>query len=63
MTAPKIEMLCEVCRKKQKPDPNRSNDNFNVYNTGEKCECGGNFTLFIDGEPVSKKSDRGGESE
>ena len=38
----KIEMVCEKCSKKQKPDDKESNENWRVY-SNLKCECGGRF--------------------
>ena len=46
--APKFELKCEKCGRPQPKDEKRSNKNFDVFNNNEKCECGGNFVMFID---------------
>ena len=48
----KPEMLCRQCKKPQAKDPEKSNQNWSVFPTGAKCECGSEFVLHIDGEPV-----------
>ena len=47
-----IEMKCEKCGKLQNKSEKQSNENWNAFNTDERCECGGKFCMFIDGKKV-----------
>lgn len=38
-------MVCENCGKQQKPNFEKSNSNWNVYDCNQKCECGGKFVM------------------
>jgi len=44
-----FESKCNKCGKYQIPDKNRGNDNFTVYPCNEKCECGGEYVMYING--------------
>lgn len=44
---PNIIRACEKCGKPQKKDESKSNNNWNVYDTQKKCECGGNFQFML----------------
>lgn len=48
----KIEMKCEKCGKPQRKDAEKSNDNWSVFNSNQRCECGGKFVMYIDGQKV-----------
>ena len=41
--APKIERRCEKCGKPQPIIKEKSNENWNVYDTKAICECGGKY--------------------
>lgn len=41
----KMTRVCEKCGAHQKPDPKKSNENWNVYPTDELCKCGGKFVM------------------
>lgn len=45
-----IEFKCEKCGKPQEKDKQKSNNNFSVFNTKEKCNCGGEFKMYMNGE-------------
>lgn len=48
---PKIKMLrlCESCGKPQQKNEKESNENWNVYDCNQKCDCGGKFvTSFVE---------------
>lgn len=38
-----IELRCEKCGALPPKDESKSNENWNVYNTGKGCKCGGRF--------------------
>ena len=40
---PKIERRCEKCGKPQPIIKEKSNENWNVYDTKAICECGGKY--------------------
>lgn len=48
----KIEMKCEKCGKAQEKDADKSNKNWNVFDSKQRCECGGKFVMYIDGQKV-----------
>lgn len=47
-----MEMLCENCEKPQQKDDTKSNENWQVFNCSDRCECGGKFTMYIDGKKL-----------
>ena len=49
---PVIEFRCEKCGKPQPKNEEQSNENWNVYDCNQKCECGGKFCMFIDGHKI-----------
>lgn len=50
--APKMEMKCEKCGKPQPKDDSKSNENWNAFRTGQRCECGGEYKMYIDGKKL-----------
>lgn len=50
--APKIEFKCENCGKSQKKNEQQSNKNWAVFDCKQKCECGGKFVMYMDGQKV-----------
>jgi hypothetical protein len=42
-----IKFICEKCGKEQQPDKAKSNDNWQVYDSKQKCECGGKYTAKV----------------
>lgn len=49
---PKFERKCEKCGKPQPKDEKQSNKNWNVFDCNAKCECGGKFVTYIDGQKM-----------
>jgi len=53
----KIDMqpVCEMCGTPQKPDEKESNENWQVFDCREHCECGGKFVprILLDGKRKS----------
>lgn len=47
-----MEMLCENCKKPQQKDETQSTVNWQVFNSSDRCECGGKFVLHMDGEKL-----------
>ncbi len=52
MKRPKIEFKCTECGKPQQKNKNKSNENWNVYDCNQKCSCGGEFGMYMDGQLV-----------
>ena len=50
----KIEMLCKECKKPQTPNKTKSNKYWGVYDLKQKCECGGRYTMHIDGRALGE---------
>lgn len=50
--APKIEFKCENCGKPQQKNEQQSNKNWAVFDCKQKCECGGKFVMYMDGQKV-----------
>lgn len=50
---PKMETKCEKCGKPQKKNERMSNKNYDVFDCNQKCECGGKFVMYIDGQRIS----------
>ena len=48
--APRIEFKCDKCGKLQPKNEKKSNHNWNVYDSNQKCECGGTFKMHFDGK-------------
>lgn len=48
----KIELKCENCGKPQQKNEEKSNENWSVFDCNQKCECGGKFIIFMDGQKV-----------
>ena len=46
-----LEMKCEKCGKPQKKSK-KSNQNWAVFDSNAKCECGGKFVMYIDGKKI-----------
>lgn len=49
----KMEFKCEKCGKSQPRNEKESNENWDVYDSNQKCECGGEFARFINGRRIS----------
>lgn len=49
---PKMENRCDKCGKPQPKNKDKSNHNWSVFDCNAKCECGGNFVMFIDGKKL-----------
>ncbi len=49
---PKFERKCEKCGKPQPKDERQSNHNWDVFDDNAKCECGGKFATYIDGQKL-----------
>lgn len=43
----KLECRCKICGKLAPIDKEKSNENWIVYDTKSKCECGGNYGMTI----------------
>ena len=57
---PKIvfENKCNNCGKEQLRNERLSNENWQVYDCGVKCECGGEYVPWLNGIPIqSPKKD------
>ncbi len=46
MKEEKLKVICNKCRKEQKSDKKKSNENWTYYRN-EKCKCGGDFKFKI----------------
>lgn len=46
----KMEFKCEKCGKPQIRNEKESNENWNVFDCNQKCECGGKFVAYINGQ-------------
>ena len=51
MKEPEFEMKCEKCGKPQRKSK-KSNQNWAVFDSNAKCECGGKFAMYIDGKKI-----------
>lgn len=49
---PNIKSICSNCGKPQPINKEKSNQNWNVYDCNQKCECGGKFVMFIGKEKI-----------
>ncbi len=49
---PKIEFKREKCGKPQLKDEKQSNENWSVFHCDQKCECGGKFVMYANGQKV-----------
>lgn len=49
-----LEMLCDKCGKPQTINKEKSNQNWDVYDTNVTCKCGGKFVMHINGEPINR---------
>ncbi len=47
-----MEMLCDKCKKPQARNEEKSTENWDVYDCNVKCECGGKYTMHMDGKPL-----------
>ena len=47
-----IEFKCKKCGKPQPKNEEKSNENWKVYDSNKKCDCGGDFIMFMDGVPL-----------
>ena len=45
----KYEFKCNKCGKPQQKDEKQSSNNFDVFPCNAKCECGGTFQCYMDG--------------
>ena len=52
MAKSKIEFKCENCGKPQQKNEEQSNKNWSVFDCKQKCECGGKFAMYINGQKV-----------
>lgn len=48
---PNIEFKCEKCGKQQSKSE-KSNKNWDVFDSHQKCECGGKYVMYINGQKV-----------
>lgn len=46
----KIEHKCEKCGKPQQRNEEKSNENWDVYDRNQTCECGGKFVTYMNGQ-------------
>lgn len=53
-----IEFRCEKCGALPPKDESKSNENWNVYNIGKGCKCGGRFVTFFKGKKVADGVDQ-----
>lgn len=56
MSKSNIEFKCVECGSEQSEKADESNENWKVYNCNQKCNCGGEYYMHIDGVPL-----KGGE--
>lgn len=49
----KMEFKCENCGKSQPKNNEKSNENWNVYDRNQKCECGGKFIAYVNGQRLN----------
>lgn len=49
----KMEFKCDKCGKPQPKNEKESNENWNVYDSNQMCECGGKFARYFDGRKIS----------
>lgn len=50
-----VQLVCDKCGAMQKPDTGKSNSNWQVFDCGERCKCGGKFApRFILEQPPGK---------
>ena len=52
MAKSKIEFKCENCGKPQQKNEKQSNKNWSVFDCKQKCECGGKFVMYMNGQKV-----------
>lgn len=46
---PDIEFKCDKCGKLQPKNNEKSNNNFDVFDCNQTCECGGKFCMYMNG--------------
>jgi hypothetical protein len=56
-----IEFKCDRCGKPQPKNETASSKNWNVYDSNQKCECGGTFKMCFNGKPLNEETPTGGE--
>lgn len=56
---PKIEFKCENCGKPQPKNEYQSNKNWAVFDCNQKCECGGMFVMYVNGQKVGGGNNNG----
>jgi hypothetical protein len=47
-----FEFKCNKCGKPQPKNEEKSNENWEVHDCNAKCDCGGKYVLFINGQPL-----------
>ena len=47
----KAEMRCNKCGRPHYKNEEKSIEQWSVYDCDAKCECGGRFVIWLDGEP------------
>ena len=52
MKKPKFEIKCIKCGKPQQKNEEKSNENWNAYDANARCDCGGEYVVHINGEPL-----------
>ncbi len=52
-----IEFRCDKCGAYQPKNEEKSNGNWNVYDSHQKCACGGTFVMWYDGKPLNSSEE------
>ena len=47
-----FEFKCNRCGKRPEKNDEKSNENWSVYNCKQKCPCGGEYVMWVYGEPL-----------
>jgi hypothetical protein len=46
-----LQPKCDRCGKPQEKSEDMSNENWQVFESGKKCECGGTFKMSFEEQP------------
>lgn len=49
---PDIEFRCEKCGSPQPKNDKKSNENYDVFDCNQVCECGGKFCMYMIGHKI-----------
>ena len=52
MKRPKVEFKCKLCGSEQSKNEEESTPNWSVYDCKQKCVCGGDYVMHLDGKPM-----------